>query len=1110
MPAVIAAYLVMELAMDYAVAVVVADMTVMALTMVASAVISKMLGPSAPSTGASTPLNTGTNLQISPANSNKLPILYGEAYIGGTITDLSITTDNQNLYYVLSLCEVTGNGTDPIQFGDIYFGGKKCLFDGLSYTDTGISVINITGQVVTYTGTLTSTISTGTVLTFSNSGFPISYIVSAINTTTKTITFGVNLNPTFVAVGNEIYIVSSGSTGSVAVTGLQDMSTGLVDTKVNGHLSIYLYNNGSNSPVNSSQSAITVMQASGLTYQWDSSKLMSNTAFAIVVLNYNSSASITSIQQTQFEVMNSRTNTGDVIYDYLTNEVYGAAIPVDQIDTDSLTALTAYSNELITFNNYLGIPETQPRFKFNGIVNPTQDCLTNLNDMANCCDCLLKYNEIYGKWSVIVQSTAYTVAMDINDSNMISAITINTMDISNTYNIAQCQFPDITLNSSFNTSTVDLAIVDPSILYPNEPINSQTIKLPLVNNDVTAQLLATRNLKAARLDLQVQCTINYIGLELEAGDIVTITNANYGWTAKLMRLFKVEQNFAQDGTITVKLTMQSFDPNVYNDVSITQYTPPPNSGLPVPNIFGTLTAPVIISNLTNIPVPTIGVQVTSSSAGITQYAEVWYSAYSNPSISQLMLAGITAVQPSGVPYGNSVVLPTVFLTGIPAGNWYFFDRMINSLGVSPFSPASTVLEWRPATFQYSERYLSIAYADSITGTGFSYSPRGKTYYGIVNTSNPVVDITPSDYTWYLATPAFGSSGSLNYLLFCNRSNNLISFAVGGAAQSAGTALFVPTDTANYDQTIWQGLPDTYNLIDLTLRSGQLIQTGTTTVGTGEILVSNNPQGNVIASLAQLLDFGGAYTKTSAVATLTIDIYGRVVGFEAPDSFYYTMTAFDASASQTLFHVTRGTEYLSGNCWVLKNGLLLNPSEYTDTGGSTGNITLGTGANINDIITIISFASVVASTSTTYNSFSRNSATLSNVGFYTASGFTLVSGNELLFLNGTVINAQDYSITDQTISFINAVSGDLEIIQWTDNNLGVPNGTPVNVDVYTTIGQTIYAFTFNPLAFNLWNNGALLLETVDYTVATGSYTLSQTPTSNLNILVQQTFARTGAV
>ena len=337
----------------------------------------------------------------------------------------------------------------------------------------------------------------------------------------------------------------------------------------------------------------------------------------------------------------------------------------------------------------------------------------------------------------------------------------------------------------------------------------------------------------------------------------------------------------------------------------------------------------------------------------------------------------------------------------------------------------------------------------------------------------------------------------------------MSFAIGNAAFSAGTAQFVPTDP-NYDQTIWQGLEDGYNVIDLNARTGQILQTGTTTVGTGEIAITNNPQGQVIASLAQLLSFpGGAPTLTSTVGTLTIDTYGRVVGFQPPDNFYYTMTAFDASSGQTVFSVTRGTEYLSGNCWVFRNGCLLDPSEYTDTGGSTGTVTLSSGAILNDIITIISFASVNSSTGT-YYSFSRNTATLSNVGSYTASGFTLTSGNELLFINGTVINAQDYNISGQTISFIYALTGDLQVLQWTNSNLGVPNGTPSNTDIYTTVGQATYSFTFNPLAFNLYNNGVLLLETVDYSVTTGSYTLAQTPTSNLNILVEQSFNRTGAV
>jgi hypothetical protein len=993
----------------------------MGLTMIASSVISKLTAPQAPDNNQSQlTLNAGSNIQVSPATNNKLPVIYGSAYVGGTITDLSITTNNQDLYYVLSICEVTGGGSDSITFGDIYYGGKKVQLSGTS------------------------------------------------------------------------------------VTGLLDPSTGLVDTQVNGHINIYLYNNGSNSPVNSSQSAISVMQASGLTYTWDNNKLMTNTVFAIIHLNYNANAGVTSIQQTQFNIINYRNNTGDCLYDYLTNTVYGAAIPSSQIDTASLDALTAYSNELITFNNYLGVPSTQPRFKFNGAVDTTKNVMTNLQNMTQCCDCLLKYNEIYGVWSVIVQKPTYTAVMDINDSNIVSPINISSMDISNTYNIAQCQFPDITLNSSFNTSTIDLSIVDPGLLYPNEPQNIQNIQLPLVNNDVQAQLLATRFLKAARMDLQVQCTINFIGIELEAGDIVTITNANYGWAAKLFRIIKVEQTFGQDGNITVALTMQGYDPNVFNDASITQYTPPPNTGLPLPNIFGTIPAPVVTGTSPNAAIPSIQLTVTTSSSGIIQYAEIWYSAFPTPSPSQLIFAGTTEIQSNGTPYGNSVAMPTVSLGNIPSGNWYFFDRMVNSTGTSNFSSASTLLEWRPTTFQYTQRYLSVAYADDAIGTGFNLDPVGKSYYGLVNQSTNSVSTNPSDYTWYPADPTFGYT---NYLLYCNRANLLFSFATGGANYASGTASFVPSDTGNYDPSIWAGLNYGINIIDLSVRTGQLIQTGTTTVGTGEIAISNNNQGLVVASLAQLLNFGpGNYTKTSSVANLTIDIYGRVVGFETPDAFYYSMTAYDASAGQTVFAVTRGAGYIVGQCLVFQNGLLLDTSEYTDASGS---VTLATGATVNDIITIISFKSV-NSTSGVYASFTRNVVTLDNQINYTASGFTLVGGNELLFLNGTVVNAQDYNISGQTISFITAASGDLEVIQWSNNNLGVPNGTPVNIDTYTVIGQSLYTFSFDPNAFNLYNNGVLQLETIDYTVATGTYTLTSTPSSNLNILVQQTFNRTGAV
>jgi hypothetical protein len=517
----------------------------------------------------------------------------------------------------------------------------------------------------------------------------------------------------------------------------------------------------------------------------------------------------------------------------------------------------------------------------------------------------------------------------------------------------------------------------------------------------------------------------------------------------------------------------------------------------------------LLLNIQTIANPLFTVQVTTSSSGITQYAEVWYSAFSTPTSDQLIFAATSEIQSSGTPWSTSTALPIISLTNIPAGNWYFFCRMVNSLGASKFSSASAILRWRPTTFQFTDRYVAVAYGDSNTGSNFSLNPRNRLYYGLRNQSTTTPSVVASDYTWYLANPAFGSS---YYLCYSNRTGRKFSFDTGLANYAAGSGAFVPTQTAIFDPTIWSALVDGTNIIDLDKATGQVLKTGTSTVGsnTGEINVVNTVDGRVIGSLKQFLDFGGANTITSSVATLTVDIYGRVVGFEVPDSFYFTKQSFTATSGQTVFSVTRTAGYISGQCLVLQNGLLLDASEYTDTGGSTGTVTLSVGATLNDIITIISFKSSNASTGV-YASFTRNTANLTNASEYTASGFTLVSGYELLFLNGTVVNEQDYNIVDQTITdFPDTTTGKLTIIQWSANNLTVPNGDPVNVIANTVIGQTTYSFAYDVNAFNLYNNGVLLLQGTDYTTATNTYALANSPTTVLNLLLQQTFSRTGAV
>jgi hypothetical protein len=1083
-----------------------------ALQMVASAILSKLTAPSPPSQASQAPEpNPGSRAQTPPAGNNKLPIIYGSAWTGGIITDLSITTDNQTLYYVFALSEVTNTeagssvgGADNITFGDIYWGGKLCVFDGTDLT--------------------------------------------------------------------KVISLSDPSTGEI-----QDIS---------GYMNIYLYKNGSNQPANTSQSAITVMNDINLTYKWDSTKTMTNCAFAIIKLKYSQSRNLVGLAATNFKITNARSAPGDCFLDYLTSTRYGASIPLANIDTTSLTTLNTYSNQLISYTLYSGGTATMKRFEFNGQLDTAQKIMKNIQSMADCADCLVKYNEITGLWGIITQTPTYTVAMDINDSNMIGPIVVSPIDVSNSFNIIECKFPDGDQQDSFNAATFDLAELNPSLLFPNEPVNKQSVSLYLTNNSVTAQYIANRMLEAAREDLQLQCEINYIGLELEAGDIVTVTNVNYGWSAKLFRILKVIEKFADNGAVTASLSLSEYNPAIYDDYNVTQFEPADNTGLPSPITFGTVYPPVVTAQYPSITNPAFTIRIQTSSAGISEYAEIYYSAYQYPTDDQLIFAGTTEVQPGGTPYVVNTYMPDVQLFNIPAGDWYFFTRMVNNLASSNYSLASTKLTWRPTTFQYTEKYLSVAYADNITGTSnFSLSPTSRLYYGLYNNASTSPSTNPSDYKWYLADPAFGTN---KFLCFINRTGRKFSFDTDFADYASGTGQFVPTTIADFDPRLWSALPDGLNIIDLDNKTGQLITTGTTTTGTGQVKVSNTGDGQLIASLDQFLDFGGPTTFTGNAATITVDIYGRVVGFTTPDNFYMTIDYFDATASQTVFSVTRAATYIQGQCLVFQNGLLLSDTEYTDTGGATGTVTLSTGATLNDVVTIYSMRAIssgafydnthlnVASVSganvtwnlaempyqliragdimtfsnsgtptqytvssvnygtqtitfttsptglsagdpiytyrasgSSYPVFSRFETTLTSATTYTPTTWQFNSGYELPFYNGTIVPDADYDIVGNTYTNIPAVSdGLLTIIQFSGNNTTTPTGTPQNVITFANVGQTYYSFNFTSGALGIYANGVLYEGGVDYTTSTNSYNLANTPTESF-IIQQQTFARAGA-
>jgi hypothetical protein len=506
----------------------------------ASFVVSKLIAPRGASGNSQQEDSvTGSRVQLPPATNNKLPVVYGTAFVGGSITDAKISTDLQTMWYVLSMAEVTntmpGDTPDTLTFDELYYDGKLVALSGAQVTS-----------------------------------------------------------------------LSTNTAGGAEV-----------DTKINGQLFMYLFPNGSFSGTNTGgQSAITIMSDAAIPsdQRWNQgiytasgqSAAMTNTAFVIVKVIYNSDAGTTSLGAVTAKLTNSRTKPGDCITDYLLNDRYGCAVPLAGIDTASMTALNTYSDKPIVYTPMGGgATTTQVRYRFNGPVDTTSNCLSNLQDMVDACDSWMQYSELTGKWKVVINK-AYDETPDaltfddlysVTSNNLTSGIQVNPTDLNQTFNQVEYQYPNTNIKDQLDFIFISLQDDLPGLLSENEPINKLGLKNDLVNNYVQAKFIAIRRLLQGREDLIITLRTDYSGIQVEAGDVIRVTNETYGWTDKLFRVSNVVEEKDADGNLFASLTGFEYNETIYDDdLDITDFIPADNTGLQDPNIISQPDAPIVLAN----------------------------------------------------------------------------------------------------------------------------------------------------------------------------------------------------------------------------------------------------------------------------------------------------------------------------------------------------------------------------------------------------------------------------------------------------------------------------------------------------------------------------------
>ena len=467
-------------------------------------------------------------------------------------------------------------------------------------------------------------------------------------------------------------------------------SDGTVDDTPRDLVKIYLYKNGSAQPtlpydfLGGTLPAVAYDLFPG----WDSTWAMTNLTFALAQIEYNRDKGITSIPDLRFKVSNTLYKPGDALYDYMTNTISGAALSSEEIDTASLQALNDYADdEVLFFNEDTQQVETlADRYQINGIINPQQNVMQNLQAIAVSTGTFINYDIATGKWGVIINKDE-TAAAHFDDSNITSGIDVTATTLDGQYNAVEVEFPSRFIQDQMDTIRINLPV---EFLNDNEPENVLTMRMSMLNEPAQARELGYIELYQNRLDRVVTFATDYSKINIESGDVITLSNDIYGFDNQTLRVVRVREIETDDGNIGVEITAQEYDSTLYTAGGQPRRPRTPSMPLAGDTSLGIIATPAtpLVSTANNNRQPSVLLTGTVP-VGVVDRFEFWAST-DNWTTYTLLHEEKNA---NGAPFNSG----TTILARAPleAGSYRFKVRAGNEQAYSEYSLSTDELVWTP-------------------------------------------------------------------------------------------------------------------------------------------------------------------------------------------------------------------------------------------------------------------------------------------------------------------------------------------------------------------------------------------------------------------------------
>jgi len=282
----------------------------------------------------------------------------------------------------------------------------------------------------------------------------------------------------------------------------------------------------------------------------------------------------------QMESLGNDANPAEIIYDLLTDTLYGLGISPLLIDVPSFSAAAA------TLRTEIVVPTALPHpgktgFGLSLRVADTQEAAAAIGDILQHIDAIAAIDPLTGKLKLRLVRNDYTVA------NLLTVDTSNAREMRFSRSSWRETVNEVRVNYSefVNDGVNRCGFVPASVLaqdlanrYATGEVRSQTFEMPYVTHADIANLICQRQLRRLALPLaKATWKMNRLAHSLFPGDVVKLTWSPLGITNLVMRVLEINYGTLDSGEMEITATEDIFN------VATASYTVPPPTGWTEPN-----------------------------------------------------------------------------------------------------------------------------------------------------------------------------------------------------------------------------------------------------------------------------------------------------------------------------------------------------------------------------------------------------------------------------------------------------------------------------------------------------------------------------------------------